>query len=240
MKVTYIIDPQDLAISWLKNFVSKANTKSMDIVQASDAKLGTKVELSVKSGRSLIIKDLYRFEPFLFPLLKKEIINEELRCFIQLGTKRISYHDNFELFLVSKTRCHEVPSGIVRIVNFTITTGGLQNRLLSTILECVRPTLGDELRELSEAEEKGSSELIQMEAKLLEILCADDGDLLQNSALIEMLVGTKQNATVLSDTLVAINEAKRKLDLYYEQWIMIADAGSHLYFAILQLHMVRF
>ncbi len=239
MKVTYIIDPQDLAMSWLKFFVSKANKKSMDIVQASDFKLGTKVELSVKSGRSLIIKDLYKFEPFLLPLLKKEIINEEMRCFIQLGTKRISYHNNFELFLISKTRCNEVPSGTVRIVNFTITTGGLQKRLLSNILECVRPTLGDELRELSEAEEKCSSELIQMEAKLLEILCTD-GDLLQNSALIEMLVGTKQNSMELSDTLAATNEAKRKLDLYYEQWIMIADAGSHLYFAILQLHMVRF
>lgn len=236
-QVSYIIDPNDMALSWLKNLASNEKSKSLEIAKACDEKLSTKVEFCVKSGRSLIIKDCAFLDPYLYPLLRGDISYEDSRHLVTLGSKRINYNKNFELFLLSKINVG-VPSHLVRIVDFTITQDGLKNRLLSILIKSVMPNLEDDLRKWTELEELNFTELSAMETKLLDTLCAADGDLLENEGLIETLIITKENATKMSSTLVEINVAKDKVQNHYEEWADIADTCSNLYSLLQKLHVV--
>ena len=212
----------------------------MEIAQATDLNLNTKLEVCIKSGRSLIIKDYYEFQPFMLPLLRGDISYENSRCHVMIGTKRIEYNSNFKLFLVSKQTCCHVPKGIIRVVNFTTTPGGLTNRLLSILLSCVQPSLTDDLQQLTEDEEKGATQLSQMETKLLELLCVSDGDLLDDDTLVKALINTKHTSNTMIRTLDEISKAKEKIRQSQNEWISIASISSSLYFLLLQLETVSY
>lgn len=229
-----------MALSWLKNFVSNGKVKSFDTVQASDEKLCNKVELCVKSGRYLIIKDCNGLEPYLYPLLRNEICYKDSRYLVTVGGKRVNYNENFKLFLVSKRPCTNIAAGIVRIVDFSLTRNGLENRLLSILIDFARPNLEDELRNLTEVEGESSLKLSKMETKLLTMLCDSKEDLLENEELIDTLVNIRENAKEISRSLAEINRSKESIRQHYEEWISVAKAGSNLYFLLNQMHVVGF
>ncbi len=229
-----------MALPWLSSFASDEKSKSLEIVQAFDQRLATKLELCVKSGKRLIIKDCENVEPFLYPLLRKEIRYEDSRYFVMIGTKRVHYNKNFTLFLTSKKHSKNFPADVLRIVNFSVTKIGLKNRLVSALVNYKMPELKSDLRKLTEEEEKHGLALQELETKLLSLLCNTDGDLLENKDLVETLLQTRENATKLSNALKEFNDAKKMIHEHYRHFEGIATFASNLYFLLTKLKAVRF
>lgn len=63
---------------------------------------------------------------------------------IRLGDKRISYHQDFKLYMTSKmSNPHYLPEIFIKvnIINFSITFEGLQDQLLSEVMVHEKPEI---------------------------------------------------------------------------------------------------
>ena len=60
------------------------------------------VELAVRLGKTLIVKECDRVEPVLYSLLRKDLRNEGAKFTVQLGDRVVDYNERFCLYLVTR------------------------------------------------------------------------------------------------------------------------------------------
>ena len=86
-------------------------------------------------------------------MLNKEIQRKGRNLIIQLSDKECEYSDSFSLFLCSKlANPHYSPEIFAQltIINFTVTMGGLEQQLLSRVVQMERPELEEQKSKLVE------------------------------------------------------------------------------------------
>lgn len=236
----FIIDPEEMSLSWIQNFASNKCTQ-VDLIQANDQRLSSKIELGVKFGKSLVLLNCDAIDPFIYPLLRKEVYCSGSRNMIMLGSKKVDYNTNFRLFLCSKIEKIKLPPhsrGIVTLINFTVTKKGLERILLSTIVEYKRPELENKLKVLVIEEDKHNSETQRLEFNLLQMLSNSEGDILENQSLIDTLVSTTESAVKVSKAFE--KNIKTRVTLEDQRLIYsdIASFGSTIYALLERLHVV--
>ncbi|OAF64270.1 hypothetical protein A3Q56_08025, partial [Intoshia linei] len=72
--VPLIIDPTGNAINWICSHYTNMNEKNTKIVDFSDNNFPSSFEMSVRLGKTLIVNNVSKIEPFLMPILKNDII----------------------------------------------------------------------------------------------------------------------------------------------------------------------
>lgn len=239
-KPPYLIDPNGIATSWLTNYASNLSSKPLEIVLAGDAKFCLKVELCVKTGKVLVVKNIEGIKPCMYPLVKKEIVCVNSRNLVKLGMKRIPIHNDFQLFFLSKmTNISVVESRIVRVIAYGVTSCGIEERLLSTIVRHEMPKLEHDLQLLIKKESNHTADLVSQESRLLTILCEANGDLLENDSLVEILIETREKATQLSKYLVEIADARSKISEQCKEYQQVANLSMSLFSTLSSLEIVR-
>jgi len=101
------------------------------------------IENCVQLGRVLVITNCNGINPFLYPLLRKEVKYQGSKNVIQLGEKTLDYNPDFRLILLteSKTKLSPQEKSVVCLVNFTLTQNSLQQKLISILLKHKNPEL---------------------------------------------------------------------------------------------------
>lgn len=109
-----IIDPAQQAIQWLKNHlvqqqqqqqqqdVMTTGSSNVEITSLHDPSFVNTLELSIRFGKTLVIQEVDRIEPMLFPLLRREFILQGTRKSIYVGDKLLDYNDDFRLYLTTR------------------------------------------------------------------------------------------------------------------------------------------
>ena len=239
-KPPYLIDPNGIATSWLTNYASNLNSKSLEIVLAGEAKFCLKVELCVKTGKVLVVKNIEGIKPYMYPLVKKEIVCVNSRNLVSLGMKRVPFHNDFQLLFLSKvTSISKVESRIVRVITYDDTSCGIEERLLSTIVRHKIPKLEHDLQLLIKKESNHATKLAAQENRLLTILCEANGDLLENNDLVKILIETREKAIQLSKSLAEIADARRQIDEQYNEYQHITKLSKNLFSSLSSLQIVR-
>ena len=70
----------------------------------------------------------------LFPVLRKDLIQQGPRQVVQVGEKSVDYNPNFKLFLTTRDSFVVIPpnaQALITAINFTVTKSGLEGQLLS-------------------------------------------------------------------------------------------------------------
>lgn len=67
-----------------------------------DPKFNTTLELSIRFGKVLIILEVDGIESMLFPVLRKDLIQQGPRQVVQIGEKAVDYNPNFKMFLCTR------------------------------------------------------------------------------------------------------------------------------------------
>jgi dynein heavy chain 2 len=65
----------------------------------------------------------------LFPVLRKDLIQQGPRQVVQIGEKVVDYNPNFKMFLCTRDSFVTVPpnaQSLITTVNFTVTKSGLE------------------------------------------------------------------------------------------------------------------
>src|SRR3569623_1154377 len=95
-KTPLIVDPASTATNWLKA------QASCEVLNQSDPRFTSQLELSVRFGKALIIQEIDKVEPLIFPLLRLDLIKQGPRWMVQIGEKQIDYSDTFKLYLCTR------------------------------------------------------------------------------------------------------------------------------------------
>ena len=234
-RVPFIIDPANAAGSWLKAHLSETPSRPFESIQSHDARFVNQVELAVRFGKTLLIFDVDGLEPMLYPLARKDLQNAGPRKIVALGDKQLDFNENFRMLLVTRNPSPDLPpdaAALICEVNFTVTRSGLEGQLLGITIQHEQPELESKKSEMLKQEEDFKIELAALEKKLLEALATSEGDILENTSLIESLTQTKVTSKEIADALEKSSVASLELDQQREVYRPFARDGSTLFFLV--------
>lgn len=70
-----------------KSWVSKDASQPLEVVSAADDRFSSRVELSVRFGKTLLLTECDGVEPMLYPLVRKDLVHQGPRYVVQVGDK---------------------------------------------------------------------------------------------------------------------------------------------------------
>ncbi|XP_042221258.1 cytoplasmic dynein 2 heavy chain 1-like isoform X2 [Homarus americanus] len=231
----FLIDPSSRATTWLREHLRGS---TVEVTTQQDAKFATTLELAVRFGKTLIIQEVDKVEPLLFPLLRGDLINQGPRYVVELGEKTLDYNENFHLFLVTRNPDPELPPDAVSIltsVNFTTTRAGLTGQLLAATLQVEKPELEVRRTDLLRQEEDLKIQLVTLEEQLLTTLAESQGNILENKELLASLEQAKSSAATIESSLKESGSLQESLENERKAYLPLAQAASNLYFVITDL-----
>ena len=133
------IDPQQQAVTWIKNmFNDQLTVKSLN-----DSDFMKHLELSIQFGNPFLFENIgEEIDPILNPILEKNVSTENGQKIIRIGDKTIDWDDNFRLYFTTKlTNPSYTPEimGKINLINYCVTMDGLSEQLLNTVVSFERP-----------------------------------------------------------------------------------------------------
>jgi dynein heavy chain 2 len=234
-RVPFIIDPASACTTWLRSILSADRSKVVEVVSHHDPRFVNQVELAVRFGKVLIVLDLDGLEAMLYPLCRKDLMHQGSRWVVNIGEKTIDYNESFRLYLVTRNPEPDLPpdaAALVNQINYTVTRSGLEWQLLGIAIQHEQPELEKAKGEMLKREEDFKVQLGKLEKDLLEALATAEGNLLENTALIESLTRTKEKSAEIEESLLLSADASSKLDREREVYRVFALAGSKLFFLV--------
>ncbi|KAI6065272.1 Dynein heavy chain 7, axonemal [Aix galericulata] len=231
-----MIDPQGQANKWIKN-MEKAN--SLHIIKLSDPQFVTTLENCIQFGSPVLLENIgEELDPILEPLLLKQTFKQSGTICICLGDSTIEYAPEFRFYITTKLRNpHYLPEVSVKVtlLNFMITSEGLQDQLLGIVVARERPDLEEEKQALILQGAENKRQLKEIEDKILEVLSASEGNILEDETAINVLSSSKVLANEISEKQAVAEETEKKIDATRMGYRPIAIHSSILFFSIADL-----
>uniref|UniRef100_A0A672V280 Dynein axonemal heavy chain 7 n=1 Tax=Strigops habroptila TaxID=2489341 RepID=A0A672V280_STRHB len=231
-----MIDPQGQANKWIKN-MEKAN--NLHIIKLSDSQFVTTLENCIQFGSPVLLENIgEELDPILEPLLLKQTFKQSGSICICLGDAIIEYAPEFRFYITTKLRNpHYLPETSVKVtlLNFMITSEGMQDQLLGIVVAKERPDLEEEKQALIVQGAENKRQLKEIEDKILEVLSASGGNILEDETAIQILSSSKVLANEISEKQAVAEETEKKIDAARMGYCPIAIHSTVLFFSIADL-----
>ncbi|KAG2381746.1 hypothetical protein C9374_006130 [Naegleria lovaniensis] len=233
-----LIDPQEQANSWIKN-MEKGNTLKL-LKQSEDNYIKT-LESYITTGKPVMIEGLAeKIDPTLQPILNKEVFKSKGKLVMKMGNAEIDFNPSFKLYLTTKlSNPHYLPEicNKVTLVNFTVTTKGLEDQLLADVVRILESSLEEERDRLIVSVADDKKTLKKIEKKILDSLSSvkEDENILDKTQIIKSLDDSKNTSNVIKDRVKDAAETELKIDQAREKYRNVAVRGSILYFVLADL-----
>ncbi|KAJ8737519.1 hypothetical protein PYW08_000114 [Mythimna loreyi] len=230
------IDPQEQANRWIRN-MEKEN--GLQITKLNDPNYLRALENCIRLGWPMLIEDLGEsLDATLAPVLLKQTFLQAGRLLIHLGDSDIEYDTQFRLYLTTKlANPHYLPEICIQVtlVNFTVTLSGLEDQLLADVVRLERPDLEILRSELIVRINADKASLLEIEDKILRLLYASTGNILDDEELIETLNESKETSEIINARLEETEATELNISTAREKYRTVATRGAVLYFAVAQL-----
>ncbi|PFX28824.1 Dynein heavy chain 1, axonemal [Stylophora pistillata] len=231
-----LIDPQEQASKWITQ-TEKDN--GLKIVKASDPGYLRTLESAIPLGQPVLVEDLgENLDPSLNPILGKNTITRGNQEVMVIGDTEIEYNSNFRLYMTTPlANPHFLPEVCIKVtvINFTVTLDGLQDQLLSRVVQKERPKLEESRKELLHGLVTDRYKLRELEDRSLSLLHQSHGNILDDEDLISTLDDSKKVANVIHTRVVQSEETEEKINLSREKYLPVATRGAVLYFVLTDL-----
>uniref|UniRef100_A0A1B0AJM8 Uncharacterized protein n=1 Tax=Glossina pallidipes TaxID=7398 RepID=A0A1B0AJM8_GLOPL len=149
----------------------------------------------------------------------------------------IEYNNSFRFYMTTKLRNpHYLPDVAVKVtlLNFMITTQGLQDQLLGITVARERPDLEAEKNNLIVQGAENKRMLKETEDKILEVLSATE-NILEDETAVHVLSSSKALANEISEKQVITEATEKKIDHARLSYVPIAEHSTILFFTIVDL-----
>ncbi|PZC80020.1 hypothetical protein B5X24_HaOG215489 [Helicoverpa armigera] len=230
------IDPQEQANRWIRNMEKDNGLMITKLIDAGYLRI---LENCIRLGWPMLIEDLGEtLEATLAPVLLKQTFLQAGRLLIHLGDSDIEYDTNFRLYLTTKlANPHYLPEICIQVtlVNFTVTLSGLEDQLLADVVRLERPDLEIQRTELIVRINTDKATLLEIEDKILRLLYASTGNILDDEELIETLNESKETSEIINARLEETEATEISISAAREKYRTVATRGAVLYFAVAQL-----
>lgn len=231
-----MIDPQLQGITWIRQ---KEKDHSLKQVRLGSKNIMRDMELSIENGYSCLIENMdEKIDAIIMPVISRSFIVKGRKKILKLGTKDLTLHENFKLFMQTKLSNPHYPPEIQAestLINFTVTEEGLGDQLLSLVVERERPDLAKKKIELITQQNDFKIKLKQLEDDLLFRLANVQGDILENIELIENLEYSKKLSGEISIKVEIAKKTEIKINEASEFYRPAASRGALFYFLLTDL-----
>ena len=134
--------PRTQGIGWLKN---KEASRNLKIVRLGQKDLIERLQEAMESGCPVIVENMGEtIDPIILPVVTRAFKPRGNSNMILLGDVEIEQHPDFRLFLHTRLSNPHYPPEVqaeITLVNFMVTTSGLEDQLVSIVVETERPHL---------------------------------------------------------------------------------------------------
>ncbi|XP_069092738.1 dynein axonemal heavy chain 6 isoform X2 [Pleurodeles waltl] len=231
-----MIDPQDQANRWIRN---KETKNGLKVIKLTDAGFLRTLENAIRLGMPVLLEELKEtLDPSLEPILSKQTFVTGGRTLIRLGDSDIDYDKNFKFYMTTKLpNPHYLPEVCIKVtvINFTVTKSGLEDQLLSDVVRLERPDLEEQRNQLIIRINSDKNQLKAIEDRILKLLFASEGNILDNEELINTLQESKITSGAIKTRLQEAEATEEKINTAREKYRLVATQGSVMYFVIASL-----
>ncbi|KAK6201119.1 dynein heavy chain, cytosolic [Scheffersomyces amazonensis] len=211
--------------------------KSLELVRLSHPKIIItsflnadylkQIENGLRFGGQVIVQDAEYYDPAIDSILKHEIQRSGSRMVIRLRDQLIDYSNKFKLYLHTKDSSIRVLPFVASrttMVNFTVTSGSLENAVLNLTLQAIKPEIAQKRIDIMKLQGDYQSKLHSLEEDLLVSLNSAQGNLLDNGDVVDKLESIKEEAHEID---VKLSEAAKVVQLVETSRIEYAQLGTH-------------
>ncbi|VEL09035.1 unnamed protein product [Protopolystoma xenopodis] len=224
-----LIDPQSQGKSWIKN-----HEAAYDLMTTTFNKKNfrNRMEDALSLGKPLLIEDCgEELDPSIGDVLDKNFLKSGTGLKVKVGDKEVDLMKGFRLYITTK-----LPNPIytpeisaqTSIIDFTVTSKGLEDQLLSRELELQRINLMSSMT-------ANKQRILELEDSLLKRLANTQGSLVDDQGLVDVLQITKQTAVEVAQQIALAQDTEAEITAAREEYRPIAARGSLLYFLISEL-----
>eukprot|EP00798_Chlamydomonas_sp_ICE-L_P022533 gene22533-29660_t len=234
-----MIDPQGQANKWIKNMEKESG---LDVIKLSDKDFLRTLENGVRFGRAVLLENIAEsLDAALEPLLLKQTFKQGGSEVIKIGDNIIPYHPDFRFYMTTKMRNpHYAPEVSVKVslLNFFVTSEGLEEQLLGTVVTQERPDLANLKGQLVVSNAQMKKELKEIEDKILFMLSNSTGNILDDEELINTLSQSKVTSNEIQSKVAEAEVTEKQIDETRELYRPVAIRASLLFFCISDLALV--
>ncbi|XP_037882003.1 dynein heavy chain 7, axonemal-like [Glossina fuscipes] len=230
-----MIDPQGQANKWIKN-LEKANR--LCVIRLNQPDYTRVLENGIQFGLPVLLENIVEeLDPILESVLLKQLFKQGGTMCIKLGDSVIEYNNNFRFYMTTKLRNpHYLPEVAVKVtlLNFMITTQGLQDQLLGITVARERPDLEAEKNNLIVQGAENKRMLKETEDKILEVLSTAE-NILEDQTAVQILSSSKALANEINEKQIVTEATEKKIDHARLSYVPIAEHSTILFFTIVDL-----
>jgi dynein heavy chain len=240
-----LVDPQLQGIRWLKTHEEKRCSdtgRDMHIMRVGEKQWMFKLVQAIQAGDTVIFENVGESLDAAFePVLLKQTFRQGMSLMIRLGDNVVPYNDSFRFFLTTKLPNPHYPPEVcvkVTLINFAITPKGLEEQLLAATIEQELPDVAQKKSALVVQNAAMAKELTEIEDKILFLLSAAEGNILDNVEVINALDEAKQTSDVIGQKMKEAEVTEKQIDISRESYRPVAAQASVLFFCIVDLAIV--
>ncbi|KAA3677673.1 dynein heavy chain, axonemal, partial [Paragonimus westermani] len=230
------IDPQGQANKWIKNMERE---NKLSVVKMSDTNYLRTLENAVQFGMPVLMENVgEQLDPILEPILQRLIFKSQGVFYMRLGDSVIEYNPDFRFYITTRLRNpHYLPEVSVKVclINFMITPLGLEDQLLGIVTAEEKPELEATKNELIVTSADNKRQLKELEDKILEVLSASQGNILENETAINVLSSSKKLSEEITEKQIIAESTQLEIDEARNGYRPVAAHGSLLFFCISEL-----
>ena len=192
----------------------------------------------VRNGVPVLIEDLEEhLNPGIDPILNhQEFVGDGGIKQIKLGDSVVDYDNNFKLYMTSKQPNPHYPPEVcikVTLINFTVTTQGLEEQLLGDVVVKEKPEVEAKRDEIVVQMDKDQRTLKKIENDILKLLNESEIEaILDADTLINVLDASKVTSSEINERLDDAKIVEEEITVTRNLYIPVAIRGQILYFVI--------
>ncbi|KAK5646415.1 hypothetical protein RI129_004879 [Pyrocoelia pectoralis] len=231
-----LIDPQGQANKWIRNMEKPNN---LAVIRLSQADYVRVLENAIQFGQPVLLENIAQeLDPILEPVLGRQTFKQGGTLCLKLGDSVVEYNKYFKFYITTKMRNpHYLPEVAVKVtlVNFMITTIGLEDQLLGITVAKERPDLEAEKNQLILQGAENKRMLKEIEDKILAVLSESEGNILEDETAVQILSSSKVLSNDIASKQAIAEETEIKIDLARLGYTPIAVHSTILFFTIAEL-----
>ena len=169
-----MIDPQMQANSWVKAMEREIDKDKVFVLDPQSDKLMNTIEFGISQGNVIILQNVDEdIDPSIEPILNKSIKKVAGRLMMYLGEKEVLYNPNFRFYMTTKLANPKYKAEVstrVTLVNFTVKQKGLEEQLVSVVIQKMEINLEKSKNDLVMKKAQNESKLKQLDDDILRML----------------------------------------------------------------------
>jgi len=200
----------------------------------------------VYNGKPLLIEDVQEnIDPSIDSiLLHQEFLDEDGTMKIKLDREEpYPYGEGFKLFMTSKMPNPHYPPEVcikVTLINFTVTTNGLEEQLLGDVIIKEKPEVEAKRQEIVVSMDRDQKTLKAIEIQILKLLAENEVEqILDEDTLIVTLEQAKVTSGEINTRMADSVEVQKFIEKTRNSYTSVAVRGSILYFVISDMAMIN-